>query len=292
LDPDVLCILAAGSYVDIDVLVDEIGRTGLSPDRLVVDPNAMVVTHEDRAAEAESGLRERIGSTLSGTGSAVVRRIKRRSVKDLAGAQPELAPYLRPTRALLRDLLAAEERVVVEGTQGFGLSVLHTPHFPKATARDTTAAGALSETGLSPFDVDEVVLVLRAFPIRVAGDSGPFGSEEIDWSVVTREGGHPEPLVEYSSVTRQVRRVARFDPLIVREAIAANSPSLVVLNHVDYCDADAEGHLTPRRQRFLDDVEAGIGRRVDLVGLGPDVLLPRDHCCDRSVFVSVSAGRT
>jgi adenylosuccinate synthase len=277
LDPDVLCILAAGTYIDIDVLIDEIGRIGLPPHRLAIDPNAMVITAEDQQVERASGLSTRIGSTLSGTGAAVIRRVQRRSVEDLASAHPELIPYLRTTRSLMRELLAAGERVVVEGTQGFGLSVLHSPHFPKATARDTTAAGALSETGLSPLDVDEVVLVLRAFPIRVAGDSGPFGAAEIDWATLTREGGHAEPLVEYSSVTKRVRRVSRFDPSIVLEAIAANNPSLIVLNHVDYGDAAANGQLTLRCRALIDEVEAGIDRKVDLVGLSPDVLVSPDR---------------
>jgi Adenylosuccinate synthetase len=100
-------------------------------------------------------------------------------------------------------------------------SLLHSPHFPRTTSRDTTAAGALAETGLSPFDVENIVLVLRSFQIRVAGDSGPFGGTEIDCKTLTRESGSPTPVLERTSVTDKVRRVARFDPVIVREAIAA-----------------------------------------------------------------------
>jgi adenylosuccinate synthase len=170
-------------------------------------------------------------------------------------------------------MLDLGEHVVIEGTQGFGLSLLHSPHFPKTTSRDTTAAAALAETGLSPLDVREVVLVLRSFPIRVAGDSGPFGAPEIDWETVTAEGGHHAPLQERTSVTRKVRRVARFDAGIVREAIAANNPSSIVLNHLDHVDAMAAHGLTPRTREFLAEVERGIGRKVDLVGVGPGTLL-------------------
>jgi adenylosuccinate synthase len=275
LEPDVLCVLGAGSYIDVGLLLAEIADVGLPAERLAIDPNAMLITAADREAERQSGLVERIGSTCSGTGAAVARRIARGSAEDLAQAAPELAPYLRPTRELMRDLVARGERVIVEGTQGFGLSLLHTPHFPKATSRDTTAAGALAEAGLSPLDVDEVVLVLRAFPIRVAGDSGPFGAPEIDWETVACEGGHEVPLAEHTSVTRRLRRIARFDPLLVRAAIAVNNPSLVVLNHVDYVDAEGRGGwLTARGRSFVDEVSASIGRGVDYVGLGPDLLVP------------------
>lgn len=273
LEPDVLCILAAGSYIDVDVLLGEIERVGLEHERLAIDPNAMLITAADRQAERESGLRARIGSTCSGTGAAVARRIARRSHRDLAAACPRLRPYVRPTRDLMRSLLDNGHRVIIEGTQGFGLSLLHSPHFPKATARDTTAAGALSETGLGPLEVDEVVLVLRAFPIRVAGDSGPFGEPEIDWETIQREGGHGQPLVEYSSVTNRVRRVARFDPQLARDAIAANAPNLIVLNHVDLVDVKARNGLTRRAGSFIDQVSTAIGRQVDLVGLGPDQLV-------------------
>jgi adenylosuccinate synthase len=273
LEPDVLCALAAGSYIDLDVLFAEIERVNLPPHRLLIDPNAMIITREDREAEERSNLRDRIGSTCSGTGEAVLRRIQRRSRDDLAGNHPELAAYLRPVRPVLREIVDDNGRIVIEGTQGFGLSILHTPHFPKATTRDTTAAGALSETGLSPLDVDEVILVLRSFPIRVAGDSGPFGAPEVNWATVASEGGHTDSLEERTSVTNRVRRVARLDPVIAREAIASNAPNVIVLNHVDHVDVAARHDLTDRARAFVTDVSSQIGRSVDLVGLGPDVLI-------------------
>jgi adenylosuccinate synthase len=273
LDPDILCVLAAGSYIDLEILTGEIDRLALPAERLVIDPGAMIITPADRDAERASDLRQRIGSTASGTGEAVARRTRRLSAEDLAGAQPELAPYLAPVRPLLREMLDDGEHIVIEGTQGFGLSLLHSPHYPKTTSRDTTAAGALAETGLSPLDVQEVVLVLRSFPIRVAGDSGPFGAPETTWAQIALESGHHGELAEITSVTRKLRRVARFDPLIVREAIAANNPSVIVLNHIDHVDVAARGGLTARASEFLTDVEARIGRRVDLLGLGPDTLV-------------------
>ena len=273
LETDVQCVLPPGSYVDVDVLLEEVARIRLPAERLAIDPAAMIVTDADRRAERNSDLWKRIGSTCSGTGAAVKRRIDRRSEGDLAGAHPLLRPYMRQTRELLRQHIDSGRQVIVEGTQGFGLSLLHGPHFPKATARDTTAAGALSETGLSPLDVDEVVLVLRAFPIRVAGDSGPFGAPEIDWDTIARESGHIGSIAEITSVTKRVRRVARFDPWLVRQAIAANNPSSIVLNHVDHVDAEARDDLTPRALAFVAGVSTSIGRRVDYVGLGPDLVV-------------------
>lgn len=270
--PDVTCVLAPGSYIDPDVLLAEVRRVGLGSDRLVIDPRATIVTEHDRAEEA--GLNASIGSTQTGVGAAVARRARRAGGTVLARDCRALFPYLRDTTQLLRSAVSADAAVVVEGTQGFGLSVLHSDHYPMATSRDTTAAAVLSETGLSPFDVDEVVLVARSYPIRVAGNSGPLPGE-ITWEAVAREGGLCYDPAEYTTVTKRLRRVARFDPAVVRRAIAVNRPSRIVLNHADLI-GDVE---TPagyeRVQRFLQSVEAQIDAPIDEVGLGPDVLVSR-----------------
>src|SRR5215211_4873757 len=228
--PGVLCVLGPGSYVDAGLLLEEIDTLGLERERLVIDPRAILITEHDRAAELSGPLGRRIGSTCSGTGAAVQKRVARRSIDDLVGGSRQLTPFIHDTVPLVRHMLDAGGRVLVEGTQGFGLSILHSPYCPHVTSRDTSAAGATAEAGLSPFDVDEVVLVLRAHPIRVAGNSGPFNSEEVSWADVAREGGHRK-LEEFTSVTGRLRRIARFDPVLVRRAIAVNRPSLVVLNH-------------------------------------------------------------
>lgn len=273
--PDVLCVLPPGSYIDPNVLLREVAELGLAPERLAIDPLAMLISGADIAAEQAGGLGPGIGSTCSGTGAAVARRIARLDRDQLADGHPALQPFLAPTAEVLRGLLDRGGRVVLEGTQGFGLSLMHSPHYPKVTSRDTTAAAVVAEAGLSPRDVDEVVLVTRAFPIRVAGDSGPFGAPELDWGTIAAEGGHAEALSEFTSVTGRLRRVARFDPLLVKEAIMVNRPDKIVLNHADYLDAECSAQgLTPRVSEFVSSVAFEIGRRIDLVGVGPDDLLP------------------
>lgn len=280
--PDVLCVLATGSYIDVSRLLHEVELCKLDSKRLKVDPNAVVITEQDCVDEHLVGLRAGIGSTLTGTGAAVLNRISRtrpvRFAKDVAGLQP----YLADTKELLSHMLECGDRVVIEGTQGFGLSVLHTPHYPYATSRDTTAAGFLSEVGLSPLDVDDVVLVLRAFPIRVPGNSGPLANE-ITWDQLTQESGAHDLIQEMTSVTKTVRRVARFDEGIVRKAIRSNRPTRIALNHLDYFDWTAHSSNQPSKQIIwaLNAVEASIGRTVDLVGTSETLTLSRSQFLDR-----------
>ena len=277
--PDTVCVLGPGCYVDPAVLMQEIERVSLPKERLLIDPSAFVITEEHKRREANLQLGALIGSTQSGTGAAVIDRIGRLSKDNLARNNSTLREFteLGSVRAFLRDRLRRNERLVIEGTQGYGLSVLQSEYYPKATSRDTTAAAFVAEAGVSPLDVDEIVLVLRAFPIRVAGDSGHL-PREIDWRTVAREGRWTERLTERTSVTQRVRRVGRFDPDIVIKAIEANAPTEIFLNHADYFDAGCRRtrDITPRVLSRVTDIEAMIGRSIDWVGLSPTRLV-RNH---------------
>ncbi len=274
--PKIICVLPAGSYIDKEILFHEVQLTGLGPDRLLIDPNAVVIGDSERGEEEARLLGQRIGSTLTGTGAAVSRRISRLGDLCLAHEDPQLSHYVRPVVPEMRSMLVSGQRIVIEGTQGFGLSVLHSQYYPFTTSRDTTAAAFVSEAGLSPLDVDDVALVIRAFPIRVGGNSGPL-PREISWDLLTVESRSRRSIVEFTSVTKRQRRVARFDPDIVNQAIASNKPTRVVLNHLDYVDSACGGHasLSVKAQDFVRKIEQSIGRKVAYIGTGPDSLMER-----------------
>ncbi len=271
--PNVTCVLCAGSYIDPETLLDEIARVGLSDDRLLIDPNAIIITEHERLEEQGSSLRKSIGSTLSGTGAAVRRRIDREFSVRLSKDEDRLRQFVKPVASFMRDCLTDGKRIIIEGTQGFGLSLLHSTDYPYVTSRDTTAAAFVSEAGLSPLDVDDIVLVLRAFPIRVSGNSGPLPNE-IQWKIVSHESGGSKPIIEYTSVTHSIRRVARFHPDVVRQAITANRPTRIVLNHLDYIDISCRhlSSLSERASQFVNEVETLIGARIDYYGFGPSSL--------------------
>lgn len=272
--PNVHCVLPAGSYIRIEILLEEIRIAGLNGERLLIDPNAVVITKRELSDERESSLRSLIGSTQSGTGSAVIARAARIGAVKLARDEEILRPFVRPAIPFFRERLNQRERLIIEGTQGFGLSLLHSPHYPFATSRDTSASSFVAEAGLSPLDVDDVVLVIRAFPIRVPGRSGPLPNE-ISWSDLTTAANSQRPILETTSVTRAVRRVAKFDPEIVRAAIACNRPTRIVLNHVDYVDFNCHDgcHVTPRAKLFGREVQSEIGHHIEYIGTGPATLV-------------------
>jgi adenylosuccinate synthase len=272
--PEIVCVLCAGSYIDSQVLFSEIQIAGIDQKRLCIDPNAVIITQEMRESEARGELVGSIGSTGSGTGEAVIRRIKRLPGLVFARDIPELTPYIKDTKAFLRKQLSKNQRVIIEGTQGFGLSLLHSEYYPYVTSRDTTAAGFVAEAGLSPLDVDDVVLTIRAFPIRVGGNSGPL-LYETDWKTITEESGSSVPVSEYTSVTARLRRVAKFDPAVVRRAIEINQPTRIVLNHLDYLDVSRStlNEMTHKLMAFKANVETALGAKIDYYGTGAESLI-------------------
>lgn len=270
----VIAVLPAGSLIDVDLLLSEVERFGLPDDCLWIDPKASIVTDAHKRAERE--LVGSIGSTASGTGASLVERIGRSADHIRAASVPGLRAFMHedlPSR--LRSMLRAGDRIVVEGTQGLGLSVWHSNYFPFATSRDTSAAAFVAEAGLAPHDVDDTVMVLRSFPIRVGGNSGPLPNE-IDWPTLANEAQLPPDYRELTSATGRVRRIARFDPGLVMRALEVNAPHRVVLNHMDYIDPGWRANgPTAKTRAFLADVERSIGRYVDLIGYGPATLLTR-----------------
>ena len=110
----------------------------------------------------------------------------------------------------------------------------------------------------------------------MAGNSGPL-LYEINWETITLEGKHRQPIEEKTSVTKNVRRVARFDPDIVRSAISVNKPSRIVLNHLDYIDFPISNdfRITKKHLSFINKVQCSIQTAIDYVGLGPGAIINR-----------------
>ena len=261
--------ICSGSYIDLDILFREINDTKIEPNQLYIDPNAVIITESLKTREVSSGLVQRIGSTASGTGAAVTARINREGSLTFAKDIPALKSFIVNVTELLHGVLIKKGRVIIEGTQGFGLSPIHSGFYPYATSRDTTASAFLSEVGLSPLYVDEIIMVIRAFPIRVSGNSGPL-KNEIDWQTIKTEGNHKRIIEERTSVTKMLRRVGRFDPDIVKKSIIANCPTKIVLNHIDYvCHLDQSLYFE-KVYSFIRYIRESINRDIEFIGLGPD----------------------
>lgn len=281
-DRNVDVVFPSGSYIDVDVLLSEINDLDYPRDRIFVSPYASVITPEQKAWEVDAGLVSGIGSTGSGVGAAIMAQVAReasnfplrRHDAEHCGA---LEPFLHDTTTLMRSWIDADARIIVEGTQGFGLSLYDGGYWPKATSRATTAAAALAETGLSPMDVDNVVLVIRSYPIRVAGNSGPLPGET-SWEAISASIDNDADFREFTTVTKKLRRVGQFDTSVVKAAISCNNPTMIVMNHLDYVAAgETASEKSSNVAKFIEMVEANIGRHVDCLGFSPKSIVRRSE---------------
>lgn len=223
-------------------LLREIKDCKLTPARLAIDPQAMVITRKDK--RVERSLVRGIGSTGSGSGAASARKITDRykpSTK-LARNVRSLRRYVRPTLDILEDAYKHGKYVLLEGTQGSGLSIHH-GHYPYVTSRDTNVAGCLAEAGISPSRVRKVLMVVRPTPIRVESPSnmtsGPLKYETTFEEIAKEAKLPPDDLLanEKTSTTKRDRRVGWFDWELYRKSCAINAPTDIVLTFADYLDA-------------------------------------------------------
>lgn len=263
-------VIGPGAVINSSVLLDEIASTSIDPGRISIDPQAMLISEEDIAEEAE--LTRRIASTGQGVGRAAARRILARTGDRsvLAESDEGLAHMIRPTRQVLDEAYAASKRILLEGTQGMGLSIFHGT-YPHVTSRDTTAAGVLSEAGISPRRVRRTVVVFRTYPIRVGGPSGPMGGRELDWDeIASRSGLDRESIDERGSVSGNQRRVAEFDWTQLRTAAEINGATDIAVTFADYIDGRNKSayrfdQLTPLTIQLLEEMERVSGAPVSLI---------------------------
>ncbi len=280
-------VIGVGSIISLDVLLEELSRLSRIvslDDRVYVDLRAHVVTPKQIALEQQTDLGVRIGSTSArsaeGIGAATAQKVMRAEDCLLAADVPELQPYLADTVELINRELDNDGYILLEGTQGFGLSLEH-GMFPYTTSRDVSAAATAASAGIAmhEFPVD-VVGVVRTYPIRVAGNSGPFGDdcEETTWEEITRRSGAVEPILERTTVTGLPRRVAGFSEREFGRTCRVNRPTELAVTFADYLDWRVHGtdEITLPVEAFIERVEELAGCPVGLVQTGPQTTVDLD----------------
>lgn len=283
IEPTSVLYIAPGSEVDLDVLAAEIDllentyHYEIRP-RLFVSPEATILTPDNIATEKASDLVARLGSTAKGIGAARADRIWRTAPR-VADRREWFDQRSIRVQDPVRPSLNCP--VVIEGTQGYGLG-LHAGAYPQCTSGDCRAIDFCAQAGVNPWDVAadhfQVHVVVRPYPIRVAGNSGPL-HEETTWEEL---GLAPER----TTVTQKIRRVGHFDADLVAEAVQANgrsvskvhlamadqvAPSLAgadeIRAYLDLADTD------PRGVEALNDLISAIETHSDApvvsLGTGP-----------------------
>ena len=258
-------------------------------DRLYIDAEAGILS--EKFHEQEGGvhgeMHRRIGSTGEGVGPARVARINRnpdefKQFKDVAEEYGLEMCICNNTPKRLAELQDYGHNILIEGTQGSGLSLLHS-HWPYCTSIDTNAAGIISEVGIAPSRVTNVLMVCRTYPIRVAGNSGPMG-KEITWDELNKrmqDAGYMDVVTpEKTTVTHKVRRIAEWNDELFEQSCLLNNPTEFAITFADYVDPLLYGctdPLTVRSSRrlveFLQEHMPNLGGNIVYVGTGPKTVV-------------------
>ncbi|MCS7121317.1 MAG: adenylosuccinate synthetase [Archaeoglobaceae archaeon] len=269
-------LIGAGVLVDPKVFLSEV-QTLKVEKRTKLDYRCAII--EEKHIEEDKSdvhLKGKIGTTGTGCGPANVDRVKRiaKQAKDVE----QLKNFLTDVPLEINEALDRGEDVLVEGTQGFGLS-LYYGTYPYVTSKDTTASAIASDVGLGPTKVDEVIVVFKCFPTRVGG--GPFPTE------MSQEDAEKLGIVEYGTVTGRRRRIGYWDGKFARYSAIVNGATQIALTGMDKLDKECFGvrewdKLTYKAKKFVEQVEDDVKVPVTLISTGPDlkqiVDLRREKC--------------
>lgn len=222
---------------------------------LYIDPLASTVQQADMMKEAS--LVNGIASTGQGGGNAQVRKMERLGLATLARDYKPTHPKVMVMKtAIYNQMVSSKGPIMLEGSQGFDLSLNHGHRYPHVTSRDVTPNRMLDNAGLSPFDCREVIGVVRTFPIRVGdvGDvsSGPFydDQDEMTWSDVSAIAG--KQVMETTTVTKRVRRVFSFSEHQFTKFVRVCRPTRLFVTFGDYLPGSLLGEFIDRLNRISD----------------------------------------
>lgn len=352
INPDTQLVVGAGALIDPEILHREVAMINAATGkdvrkRLFIDRRAGLHLPVHMEASKASGRHHSIGATGKGCSEALVARIKGRGKGAMRFEEVEAASGYQvvDTEFMLNNAYDQGAKIQLEGTQGQLLDLYLGP-YPYTTHKQTGTAQWLLECGLSPSLPHETIMVVRTFPIRVAGNSGPMRNEtswliiggEINakrsaqgltpivqpqsldaWTMAlevsaeaykwpTGKGPHDQhrftaqeridfketlsecnalawkslapataddlaKLFELTTVTKKLRRIARFDTLDFQRALRQVRPKYLALTFANYLDT-ANWYQVPD-----PPIESGsmIGVPTAIVSYGPE----SHHVVDR-----------
>lgn len=284
-------VIGPEGMIHPDVLEAELRRAYQilgRPAKLYVDGCTSVVGEKHIESERNSGLTARIGSTSEGVGACTVDKVMRipsAVVKDFDVMQGLIERFNGPefnvvwganTVQLCNDALLGGQNLLIEGTQGYGLSLNTGGYYPFCTSRECTPQALWAGTGINPKNasVSEVVAVCRTYPIRVGGNSGPMEGE-MTWEQLKEVSHGYVKVPEKTTVTQRERRIAWWNNELFHRAILQTCPDVLAITFLDYRFPELAGlgaeelEANQAAKRWLDGI-AFLGRLpVKYASTGP-----------------------
>jgi len=267
-------LIGAGVLVDTDVFLNEIKKLNKFnvDSRIGVDYRCTII--EEQHKERDSGnayLKEKVMTTGTGCGPANEDRVKR--IAKRAENIPELKKYLTDVSKELNDAIDAGKKVLIEGTQGFSLSVYY-GSYPFVTSKDTTSSAILSDVGIGPTKVSDVIVVFKSYLSRVGG--GHLEGELTDEQIKKSEIWKKIHSLERGTVTGRQRRIAEFDFKLAKNSVMINGATQIALTCLDLLFPECSkvtkyDKLSENAKNYVKNIEEQLGVPITLISTGPEL---------------------
>ncbi len=144
-------------------------------------------------------------------------------------AAQKIKRYIADIRPVVRQALAADALIILEGAQGTFLD-LDYGTYPHVTSSHPVAGGACLGTGVPPKAIGSVILVAKAYTTRVGKGAFPTELEDKLADRIRERGG------EYGTTTGRPRRCGWFDAVLVRAAVQINGADWLAVTKLDVLD--------------------------------------------------------
>ena len=263
--PDCRLLIGPGVLINPEIFLKEIQVTG-SQGRVGVDPQCAIIEPKHMEADKKGYLAQKIKSTGSGSGPCNADRVMR--VAKLAREFPSLQEFLTDVPLEVNTAISEGKNVLIEGTQGTYLSLFHGT-YPYCTSKDVCASAACSDIGVGPTNVDEVIVVFKAYNTRVGG--GPLPGE-LSWEEAEKRG-----WAEIATVTGRKRRAAPFNFELAKRAVMLNGATQTAVTKIDVMFPECKGvqsygELSGEAKAFVENIEKELKVPITLIGTGPGTM--------------------
>jgi len=261
----------AGMLVNPKQFFKEIELTG-TRDRIWVDRRCGVI--EERHVKEEHSsehFTKKLKSMGMGCGPAGAERVLR--ILKIAEEAEELRPFLTNVSDELNSVLDRGGKVLIEGAQGFALSLYHGT-YPYVTSKDTTASSLLADVGIGPRRATDIVVTFKAYVTRAS--PGPMTNEYTPEEIKQLGLVEAETAIIYEA-PGGIRRVGRFDVETAKRAVKLNTATQVAVTCIDRLYPECRGvksydKLSTRAKKFVEEIENELKVPLTLISTGPDVV--------------------
>lgn len=257
-------LIGPGVLINPDVLINEIEQLNVHK-RISIDQQCGIIENKHLHEDSSDFLKNKIGSTGTGTGPANSERVLR--TLKLARDVKSLSTYVSDVPYLINSALDKNKIVLIEGTQGTYLSLWHGT-YPFVTSKDITASSICADIGIGPKRIDDVIVVFKSYVTRVG--EGPLNNE-LSYSEIQSMG-----FSEHGTVTGRQRRAAKFDIELAKRAIMLNSATQIAITKLDILFPDCLhtstfNDLSAPAKLFIKELEDALHVPITLIGTGPNL---------------------